>query len=138
MAEGHLQKTKPGEPFRPRASDWNAFVDAADFARRALELEREAGSLAAYFWRFEPAAAERPQRLDHATLKGLAHTAASHRLSADLRRRGWSFVGPTTAYAFMQAMGLVNDHLEGCWCREEVARARRAFRPPLAARDAIA
>lgn len=107
-------------------------------ARRALELEREAGSLAAYFWRFEPAAAERPQRLDHATLKGLAHTAASHRLSADLRRRGWSFVGPTTAYAFMQAMGLVNDHLEGCWCREEVARARRAFRPPLAARDAIA
>lgn len=107
-------------------------------ARRAIELESEFGSLSHYFWQFEPDSSERPPRLDLATLRTLAHSPASRRLSADLRRRGWSFVGPTTAYAFMQAMGLVNDHIEGCWCREEVARERAAFRPPLAGRNVIA
>lgn len=97
-------------------------------AHRALELEREFGSLAAYFWQFEPAGDERPSRIDRASLA--ASTRASTRLSKDLRRRGWSFVGPTTVYAFMQAMGMVNDHIEGCWCRAEVERDRARFRRP--------
>lgn len=99
-------------------------------ARRALELRDRTGSLAAYVWSFEPPAAERPARLDAATLASLAHTPASRALSAALRRDGWRFVGPTTAYAFMQAMGLVNDHAEGCHRRAEVAAARAAFTPP--------
>ena len=87
-------------------------------AQRALELIEQKGSLSAYFWSFEPAPSERPIRLDHETLRTLAQTPASQDLSKDLKKRGWSFIGPTTAYAFMQAMGLVNDHLEGCHCRE--------------------
>ena len=54
----------------------------------------------------------------------------SSALSKDLKRLGWKFVGPTTMYAFMQSMGLVNDHVEGCVTRETVASARRRFRPP--------
>jgi DNA-3-methyladenine glycosylase I len=73
---------------------------------------------------------DRPPRLDHGTLAGLGSTAASKALSKDLKRRGWRFVGPTTVYAFMQAMGLVNDHLEGCWVREEVEAARQLLRRP--------
>ncbi len=103
-------------------------------ARRALALEAEFGSLAAYFWRWEPAAAERPERIDVTALKGMATTATSHALSRDLKRRGWTFVGPTTAYAFMQAMGLVNDHLEGCFVREQVERQRRRFARPSSGR----
>src|SRR5688572_16366838 len=72
-------------------------------ARRALELQREFGSLAAYIWRFEPAAEDFTGHVP-------SETEASRLLSKDLRKRGWSFVGPTTVYAFMQAMGLVNDH----------------------------
>jgi DNA-3-methyladenine glycosylase I len=103
-------------------------------ARRALELREEHGSLAAYFWSFEPPRAERPSRLTFAVLRGLATTPASVVLSKDLRRRGWTFVGPTTMYAFMQAVGMVNDHLEGCAARAATERARRAFeRPRLAA-----
>jgi DNA-3-methyladenine glycosylase I len=96
-------------------------------ARRAVELVQSEGSLAAYVWRFEPAA--RPS-LDRATLAELAHTAESHALARDLKRRGWRFVGPTTVYAFMQAMGLVNDHLDGCDAREQVQRARAEFARP--------
>jgi len=99
-------------------------------ARRALELQDRAGSLAAFVWGFEPAAAERPARLDAATAATLTATPASRALSAALRRDGWRYVGPTTAYAFMQAMGLVNDHVEGCHRREAVAVARAAFSPP--------
>lgn len=99
-------------------------------ARRARALAEEAGSLAAYFWRFEPPAEERPARMDRASLGALDKTPTSRRLSEDLKRRGWRFVGPTTAYAFMQAMGIVNDHLEGCACRAEVERERREFRRP--------
>ncbi len=99
-------------------------------ARRALDLAEEFGSLAAYFWRFEPRPHLRPDRITLAALRRMAATPASRALSADLRRRGWSFVGPTTAYAFMQAMGLVNDHLHGCSARDRVERARRAFRRP--------
>lgn len=99
-------------------------------ARRAVALAEEAGSLAAYVWRFEPDPTTRPERLDWATLRAMPKTPESIALSKDLKKRGWSFVGPTTVYAFMQAMGLVNDHVEGCFCRPEVARERKAFRPP--------
>jgi DNA-3-methyladenine glycosylase I len=99
-------------------------------ARRALEAIEEFGSLAAYVWRFEPAPADRPKRVTKAALVKLATTPASHALSKDLRTRGWTFVGPTTVYAFMQAMGLVNDHLEGCHVRERAEKARRALKRP--------
>lgn len=77
-------------------------------ARRATELEREHGSLAAYFWKWSGA-------------KELAH---------DLKKRGWTFVGPTTVYAFMQAMGIVNDHAPGCASRTKVEMARKRFKIP--------
>ncbi len=95
-------------------------------ARRARELADEFGSLSNYFWRWKPSPEDRPKRIDHATLMSLAKTEDSIALSRDLKRRGWSFVGPTTMYAFMQAMGMVNDHLEGCAFREasEKERAR--------------
>ena len=82
----------------------------------------EAGSLAAWFWQFEPAAAERPKKIDLAHLRANPTTNVSTRISKELKTRGWSFVGPTTVYAFMQAMGLVNDHVEGCVVRAEVER----------------
>ena len=96
-------------------------------ARRALELVAECGTLAAYFWRWEPSAKERPRKFDRAALAALSNMPAAVALSKDLRRRGWSFVGPTTCYAFMQAMGMVNDHLAGCGARAKVEQARRAF-----------
>ena len=92
-------------------------------ARRYLELVAETRTLAAYARRFEPAS--RRGRLDQATLRTLTHTVESVALSKDLRRRCWSFVGPTTVYAFMQAVGIVNDHLQGCAMREEVERLRQ-------------
>jgi DNA-3-methyladenine glycosylase I len=99
-------------------------------ARQAVALAEEAGSLAAYFWRFEPDPKSRPKKLDWETLMAMPKTAESITLSKDLKKRGWSFVGPTTVYAFMQAMGLVNDHVEGCYCRPEVEKARKAFKRP--------
>jgi DNA-3-methyladenine glycosylase I len=100
-------------------------------ARRARELVAEAGSLAAWFWQFEPSQAQCPQRLDHAALVGLGKTETSTLISKELKKRGWSFVGPTTVYAFMQAMGLVNDHIEGCHCRASVEAQRSAFERPV-------
>ncbi len=99
-------------------------------AAAALPVIEEFGSLAAYLWGFEPPPAERPERLDRDALFAMPTTPASYRLSKDLRRRGFRFVGPTTAYAFMQAMGLVNDHLEGCFARPVCAAARGAFTVP--------
>lgn len=99
-------------------------------AKRALELVEERGSLAAYFWSFEPEAKSRPNRFDWQTLRAMSTTPESTALSKDLKKRGWSFVGPTTVYAFMQAMGLVNDHLDGCHCRKEIEKARKAFVRP--------
>jgi len=93
-------------------------------ARRVLELRAEFGSLAAYVWRYEPAAATRPKRFTHAALQAAGVSPEAVAMSKDLKRRGWSFVGPTTVYAFMQAMGLVNDHIERCH-----ARAAAAARP---------
>jgi DNA-3-methyladenine glycosylase I len=97
-------------------------------ARRAVELVEAEGSLARYVWRFEPEA--RTGRLDRAGLADLATTAQSKALAKDLKARGWRFVGPTTAYAFMQAMGLVNDHLHGCDAQRSVEAARRDFTRP--------
>jgi DNA-3-methyladenine glycosylase I len=99
-------------------------------ARHAVDLVASEGSLAAYFWRFEPDPKSRPKSFDWATLRAMPTTPESTALSKDLKKRGWSFVGPTTVYAFMQAMGLVNDHLEGCYCRGEVEQARKAFKRP--------
>lgn len=82
-------------------------------AHRAVELRAEAGSIHAFAQRFAPAA--RSERLDWTTLRTVAKTPESTALSKELRQRGWSFVGPTTVYAFMQAVGLVDDHVAGCW-----------------------
>jgi DNA-3-methyladenine glycosylase I len=99
-------------------------------ARRAQDLRGEFGSLAAYFWGFEPAAAARPGRIDRPGIEAMATTPESVAPSKDLRKRGWTFVGATTVYAFMQAMGLVNDHMSGCWCRGEVEAERGRFVRP--------
>ena len=105
-------------------------VSTINNAGRAIALRDEFGSLAAYFWQFEPAPDERPSAFTWETLSKIAETPTSKRLSKDLKKRGWSFVGPTTAYAFMQAMGLVNDHIETCHCREKLLAARAGFTPP--------
>ena len=99
-------------------------------AKRALELIDEQGSLAAYFWSWEPQASNRPKKLSRETLKTMSITEQSTALSKDLKKRGWTFVGPTTCYAFMQAMGLVNDHVEGCSARVAAAAAQGRFRRP--------
>jgi DNA-3-methyladenine glycosylase I len=101
-------------------------------ARRARELAGEFGSLAAYFWQFEPAPRSRPGRLTRDILAGMATTPESVALSRDLKSRGWTFVGPTTVYAFMQAMGLVNDHVHDCAIRKPAQKARAAFERPRA------
>lgn len=105
-------------------------VSTINNAKRARALADEAGSLAAWFWKFEPAPEERPAVVDIVHVRANPTTAVSTRISKELKKRGWSFVGPTTVYAFMQAMGLVNDHLEGCVCRKEVEKERKAFKRP--------
>jgi DNA-3-methyladenine glycosylase I len=97
-------------------------------AGRAVEVVEAEGSLARYLWSFEPQAP--PGRFDRAALAERAITAESKALAKDLKRRGWRFVGPTTMYAFMQAMGLVNDHLDGCDARPKVDAARERFARP--------
>lgn len=109
---------------------WGKIESTINNAQRAIELADEFGSLAAYFWSNEPAENERPTSLDWATLSKLGKTPQSIALSKDLKKRGWSFVGPTTVYAFMQAMGMVNDHLEGCCLRDQIERERARFRRP--------
>jgi DNA-3-methyladenine glycosylase I len=92
-------------------------------ARCAVQLADERGSLAAYFWQFEADPANAPPAQTRST------SPESVALAKDLKARGWKFVGPTTVYAFMQAMGLVNDHVAGCVIATEVARVRKAFQP---------
>ena len=99
-------------------------------ARRYLDLVDETGSLAAYLWTFEPDPSARPERVDRDALMAMDTTPESTALSKDLRRRGWAFVGPTTVYAAMQAMGIVNDHLEGCFVRPMVEEERARFERP--------
>jgi DNA-3-methyladenine glycosylase I len=101
---------------------------AINNAQRALELVQSEGSLARYVWSYEPP--PRAGKLDLAGLRQLASTPASAALAKDLKLHGWRFVGPTTAYAFMQAMGLVNDHLDGCDAGVRVDAARRRFARP--------
>ncbi len=94
-------------------------------AKRAREMVKQEGSLAAYFWRFEP---------DPATLgapQSVSTSDVSAAISKDLKNRGWKFVGPTTVYSFMQAMGLINDHEEGCVIRADVEKARKKFKRPV-------
>jgi DNA-3-methyladenine glycosylase I len=91
-------------------------------AQRAQELVKQEGSLAAFIWRYEPDRSAKPQTA--------STSAESIALSKALKKQGWKFVGPTTVYAFMQAMGLINDHAEGCVIRAKVERARRNFKRP--------
>ena len=97
---------------------------AINNARRAQELVAEAGSLAAFFWSFEPEANDLAEPQTQTT------SPASVALSKALKKRGWKFVGPTTAFAFMQAMGLINDHAIGCCCRVKAVEARHVFKVP--------
>lgn len=99
-------------------------------AQRALELIDEHGSLAAYVWKWEPGRKDRPAAITLEALRAMPSTATSTALSKDLRKRGWTFVGPTTIYAFMQAMGLVNDHIEGCHVRSLCERERQQLTRP--------
>lgn len=101
-----------------------------DNARQACRLVDGVGSLAAFFWRYEADSASRPARLTEAVLRTLTTSPEATALSRDLKKQGWRFVGPTTMYAFSQAMGLVNDHQEECATRIEVAAARQRFRVP--------
>ncbi len=91
-------------------------------AQRARELVKKEGSLAAFIWRFEPKRSGKPQ--------SASTSAESVALSKEFKKQGWRFVGPTTVYAFMQAMGLINDHVEGCVIRAKVERARKEFQRP--------
>ncbi|AZF32027.1 DNA-3-methyladenine glycosylase [Pseudomonas sp. R4-35-07] len=99
-------------------------------ARRACELVSETGSLARWVWSFEPDPEERPAVVDMAYWTANPTSPASVRLSKALKKRGWTFVGPTTMYALMQAMGMVNDHLQGCVRREQIEVLRRQFQRP--------
>ena len=99
-------------------------------AGRAIELQREFGSLARYFWGYEVDVSKRPKRLTVEVLRTFTTAPEAIALSKDLKKRGWKFVGPTTMYAFMQAMGLVNDHQHDCHVRAAVEDARRALPRP--------
>jgi len=103
---------------------------AINNARSAEKLLESESSLAAFFWRFEPEQNTRPTAFDVESLKVLTQSQESVALSQDLKARGWKFVGPTTMYAFMQAIGLVNDHEVGCHVREAATEARRQFKFP--------
>ena len=103
-----------------------AAINNARCAEKLLESE---SSLADYFWRFEPEHNSRPKVFEADTLKNLTQSKESIALSKDLKKRGWKFVGPTTMYAFMQAMGLVNDHEAGCHVREAALEVRRHLAP---------
>lgn len=93
-------------------------------AARALEMVDEERSLAAFFWSFEP----KPAELGLPQAQSTSESSVA--LSRELKKRGWKFLGPTTIFAFMQAMGLINDHSEGCTMRASVAEARRRFQRP--------
>jgi DNA-3-methyladenine glycosylase I len=97
---------------------------AINNAKRAQEMVRQEGSLAAFIWRYEPDIKQlaKPQTV--------STSAESIALSKDLKKLGWKFLGPTTVFAFMQAMGLVNDHVEGCVIRAKVENARKKFKRP--------
>ena len=99
-------------------------------ARAALKVQAEFGSLAAFFWRFEPKPGHRAEDYSWSALSAVAQTDMSRAMSKDLLKRGFKFVGPTTCYAFMQSMGMVNDHTDECFCRPEVEAERAALVRP--------
>lgn len=99
-------------------------------ARCACEIAEQEGSLAAYVWAFEPPPQARPERVTEDWLRATVTSSEGVALSKDLKKRGWRFFGPTTAHAFMQAAGLVNDHTHLCSSREAAAAARTAFVVP--------
>ena len=103
---------------------------AINNARAALTVIEETGSFAGFLWQFEPDPASRPKRIDKATLMANPTSQASGALSKALKKRGFRFVGPTTMYALMQAMGMVNDHIEGCCVRDACLEARASFDKP--------
>ena len=91
---------------------------AVNNAKRVLEIREEHGSLSSFVWKWQPVPRSRPRRMTRDVLMRMSTTEESKALSRELRKRGWTFVGPTTIYAFMQAMGLVNDHVYDCDFRE--------------------
>lgn len=101
-------------------------------AKRAQELRDEFGTLSDYVWGYQPDVSTRPGIFTRESLSGITKTAESIAMSKDLRKRGWTYVGPTTLYAFMQAMGLVNDHLDDCYVRAKVEKARKSLKLPRA------
>ncbi len=102
-------------------------------AKRALELRKEFGSIAAFAWSFEEQAnLDRPKKFTYDNVRAMTASPASIALSKALKKRGWTFVGPTTMYAFMQAMGMVNDHFDGCGARDKALAARKKFKLPKA------
>ncbi|MEN4921930.1 DNA-3-methyladenine glycosylase I [Achromobacter spanius] len=105
-------------------------LSAVNNARRARELADETGSLAGWLWKHEPAPHARPAAVDRGYWDNNPTSQASVELSRALKRRGWTFVGPTTIHAFMQAVGMVNEHMSGCVCHGEIEAARAAFRRP--------
>ncbi len=100
-------------------------------AKIVEDIQNRCGSLAAFVWRFEPAPSSRPTHPTREDVMAVAETDESRALSTALKRAGWRFFGPTTAYAFMQAAGLIDDHVESCWCRPRAEAARSVFVRPL-------
>ncbi len=105
-------------------------LSAINNARCALALQEESGSIAGFFWQFEPLPENRPACVTRRWLTVNPYTAESTALSQALKQRGWSFIGPTNMYALMQALGIVNDHVSNCPCRESVEYARQVFSRP--------
>jgi DNA-3-methyladenine glycosylase I len=107
-------------------------VSTINNAARAIELRKEFGSVAAFIWQFEPSHTDqgRPKKMTLEVLKTMTTSPESIALSKALKKRGWSFVGPTTMYAFMQSVGLVNDHLHDCSARAAALAARAGFKKP--------
>ena len=106
-------------------------LSAINNARCALALQEEAGSIAEFFWQFEPLPENRPAQVTRDWLKNNPHTAESTALCQALKQRGWSFIGPTNMYALMQALGIVNDHVCDCPCRESIEQIRLVFNRPV-------
>jgi len=105
-------------------------ASAVNNAQRAIELREEFGSLARFFWQFEPDADKRPKKIDRSWLATNPQTVESSAMAKALKQRGWSFVGPTNMYALMQALGIVNDHVDGCPRRERIEALRASFNRP--------
>ena len=97
-------------------------------AKRAQQLRQEYGSLAQFFWQFEPSPRSRPDLINRAWLATHTQTSESVALAMALKKRGWSFVGPTNMYALMQALGIVNDHVSSCPRRANIESLRASFK----------